>query len=107
MLRRTCVAVVVLLAAAACRADLPPGFTKTLLATVDELGSTTSLCILPDGRVITGGYYGEVSLVAVGQPVIHLLQLGDVWAEGDHGLLGLCIDPAFASNGYLYIFYAQ
>src|SRR4051812_10409227 len=96
--------VLICLTASAALADLPPGFTRTQLAG-NETVYPTSLAVLPDLRVLVGGYAGLVSLVQQGQPTLELLQLDDCFAGDDHGLLGLTVDPAFASNGYFYIFY--
>jgi len=106
---RTCLAAI--LAAAICplaSADLHPGFTRTLIALApDEVGVPTSISPLPDGRILVGDYYGYVTLVNPGHPVVPLLQLDDVIAADDHGLLGMTIDPDFATNGWFYIFYTS
>jgi glucose/arabinose dehydrogenase len=108
MLTRVRAAVIAAAAIVPCaRADLPPGFSRTLLAPWTEVGIVTSLGVLPDGRLITGDYYGLVMLVNPGHPATTLIQLTDVVAADDHGLLGLTIDPDFANNGYFYIFYTS
>ncbi len=100
-----CALIIAAAAIAPCaRADLPPGFTRTMLAGYD-VGAPTSLAVLPDSRVIVGDYYGRVTLVAPDQPVALLFQLDDVVAADDHGLLGMTADPGFSTNGYFYIFY--
>jgi glucose/arabinose dehydrogenase len=88
-------------------ADLPPGFTRTLMAPYPDVGVPTSLGPLPDGRIIVGDYYGYVTLIDLDHTVVPLLQLTDVVAADDHGLLGMTIDPGFATNGYFYIFYTS
>jgi glucose/arabinose dehydrogenase len=93
--------------AAHAAADLPPGFTRTLIAPWTDIGVPTSLGMLPDGRIIVGDYYGLVSLVTPNQPTVTLLQLDDVVAADDHGLLGMTVDPDVADNGWFYIFYTS
>jgi glucose/arabinose dehydrogenase/PKD repeat protein len=57
-----------------------------------------------DGRVLTfapdgaGGY----------EPPTEFMDLdGDVFTEGESGLLGLALDPAFASNRHVYLFHTS
>lgn len=93
-------------------ASLPPGFTLSLF--VDGLALPTDMVFLPNGDLLVaekGGYGQEVGAASVRlihngklrqQPVVTL----GVNAEGDSGLLAMTIDPDFAANGYLYLWYA-
>ncbi|NNF05326.1 MAG: PKD domain-containing protein [Candidatus Eisenbacteria bacterium] len=62
---------------------------------------------LPDGRVLVAEKRGLVWLgdngVKLPTPVIDLQD--EVHDAGDKGLLGLAVDPAFATNGYIYLLY--
>lgn len=67
-----------------------------------------NLVFAPDGRLfLTEVSLGRVRVIDRGQlqsePVLEL----DVAREGEMGLLGLALDPGFAQNGYLYVFYAE
>jgi len=65
----------------------------------------TSIAAAPDGRLfITERTTGNIRIVKDGvlldQPFAHL----DVALTGETGLLGIALDPDFASNGYLYVY---
>ena len=59
----------------------------------------------PDGRIFVAEQGGDVRIVEDGQvrpdPFLHL----DVYNVGERGLLGLTLDPNFAANGYVYLYY--
>lgn len=84
---------------------VPTGFTiDTLLAT--GLGDCNDLCFLPDGRVLVVASAGPVVLFAnnVGT------QIGtvpSVQSGGEQGLLSIAADPAFATNGHIYVYYSS
>ncbi len=93
-------------------ATLPPGFAVNLFA--GGLALPTDMLFLPNGDLLVaekGGYEQEVGMASVRlvrngqlrpQPVVTF----GVNAEGDSGLLAIAIDPDFAANGYLYLWYA-
>ncbi len=84
--------------------SLPAGFVRTTLAS--GFSEPTSLCIAPDGRLFVGQRDGRVRVYASGQ--LQAQPLIDIPSEnggGERGLVGLCLDPQFASNGYLYAFH--
>jgi glucose/arabinose dehydrogenase/PKD repeat protein len=84
--------------------SLPAGFVRTTLAS--GFSEPTSLAIAPDGRLFVGQRDGRVRVYANGQ--LQVQPLVDVPCEnggGERGLVGLCLDPQFASNGYLYAFH--
>ena len=86
----------------------PPGFTYETL--VDgPLQSATAMAFLPDGRLlITERETGNIRLFANGQLdpnpwATVAVHSGGSWAEA--GLLGIAVDPLFASNGHVYVFF--
>ena len=86
-------------------AVVPTGFTETEIAS--QLSSPTAMQIAPDGRIFVGQQNGVIRLIndagLVPTPV------GNVNADGsgERGLQGMAIDPNFAQNGYLYIYYTR
>jgi len=85
-------------------------FTKVVLAT--PLEEPTELAVLPDERVLFIERRGKVKLyspatnavtVAGTLPVSLKYTSGD---QAEDGLLGLAIDPRFATNGYVYLYYS-
>ncbi len=85
------------------RADLPQGFTRT--AVWINNGGVSAIAPLPDGRVLASALFGYISLVREGQAPILLHIIPDVVTTDEHGVLGLCIDPAFDKNGFFYVLY--
>ena len=73
----------------------------------------TAFEYLPDGRMLITEFQGRVLLVRPGEnvvaanPVLVLPNIfnEDVTAGGERGLVNVVADPAFASNGYIYLFY--
>lgn len=62
---------------------------------------------LPDGRVLVAEKSGVVRIVRDGQLLPDAFldlrsRVNDYW---DRGLLGIAVDPAFAENGFVYLFY--
>src|SRR5258705_855534 len=73
---------------------------------VNGLEIPWSLSFAPDGRLFVPERPGRVRIVDVARGTSDLaLTLDDVFAEGEAGLLGLVLDPAFASNRLLYVYY--
>ena len=65
-----------------------------------------SFAFAPDGRLFVTERPGRVRIVDVTRGTSDVaLTLEDVFAEGEAGLLGLALDPAFAANRLLYLYY--
>ena len=65
------------------------------------------MAFLPDGRILIAEKNGVVRIVKNGAllptPFIDIHnRVNDYW---DHGLLGIAVDPNFATNGYVYLLY--
>jgi len=85
--------------------QVPPGFTLTELAS--GLSRPANLLALPDGRLLIGEQQtGQIkvfksgSVLSTPYAIISPLYTGN----NESGLLGLCLDPDFSSNGYVYAF---
>lgn len=72
-----------------------------------------ALAFLPDGRLLVTERAGRLRLIAPGADGQLRLQpepvagLPPVLARGQAGLFDLLLDPAYASNGWLYLSFAQ
>jgi len=74
---------------------------------VNNLEIPWSFVFAPDGRLFVTERPGRVQIVDVARQTSQLaLTLDDVFAEGEGGLLGLALDPSFASNGLVYLYYS-
>ena len=72
---------------------------------VQNLSAPTDFDWLPDGRMLILEKGGTVRIV-VGEAVTPALNwTANVDAGGEKGLLGVCVDPAFGSNGFVYLYY--
>lgn len=65
-----------------------------------------SLSFAPDGRLFVTERPGRVRIVTPGGSSELALTVDDVWANGEAGLLGLALDPQFAQNRFVYIYYS-
>ena len=99
-------AIAVVLASHA-RATPEPGYTEDVVVT--GLNLPTALAFLPDGRMLItekGGFGGAANarlLVSSGGTASLLVGI-PVCTASEMGLLGVAIDPSFASNGFIYLY---
>src|SRR5262245_59425062 len=96
------------LASAAGAQVVPTGFVVETLVMTSGLASPNDCCFLPDGRCLVVGARGAVWVYA--GPSVGLAQIGTVPAveyTGERGLLSIAADPAFAANGYVYVWYSS
>ncbi|QSQ25795.1 PQQ-dependent sugar dehydrogenase [Pyxidicoccus parkwayensis] len=87
------------------RGLLPTSFTMEVVAS--GLAYPTGFAALPDGRILIAEKGGVVRLLKNGvlQPTPFIDLQARVNAHHDRGLLGLAVDPAFSSNGFVYLLY--
>jgi glucose/arabinose dehydrogenase len=76
------------------------GFTDTQV--VGSLSTPTAIAFLPDGRLLVAEKGGALKLVTSG--VASTLVNIPVCSTSEMGLLGIAIDPQFASNGFVYLY---
>ena len=95
----------VILSASPAGATVPAGFADELVATV---GAPTALDFTPDGRQLITTQGGTVRVVANGSllatPAVNLAS--KICTNSERGLLGVAVDPAFTSNGYVFLYYS-
>jgi glucose/arabinose dehydrogenase len=84
-------------------ANVPAGFTETVLA--GSLTSPTTLDIAPDGRIWVAYQDGRIEVIEEGTPGTILAYQLDCDGSAEHGLQGIELDPDFATNGYIYVYY--
>ena len=94
------------LAAPAAQAALPPNFFDELVTTV---GSPTGLAFTPDGRMLITRQTGSLRVfdgTLLPTPAI-TFSSSAICTNYERGLLGVAVDPAFASNNFIYLFYTH
>jgi len=83
--------------------NLPPGFLLTQLP--DQLDVPTAMVVAPDGRLFVCQKTGALRIfrndILLPTPFVTL----DVDTQDEHGLDGVALDPHFADNGYVYVYY--
>jgi uncharacterized repeat protein (TIGR02543 family) len=87
------------------RAVVPAGFSDTLI--VDNVGGPTALAFTPDGRLLITTQGGSLriwngSLLAT--PAL-TFPTTSICTNSERGLLGVEVDPDFATNRRIYLFY--
>jgi glucose/arabinose dehydrogenase/PKD repeat protein len=85
----------------------PAGFQNEIV--LSNLSEPTGAAFTPDGRLLVIERAGTIRVAQPGATQVDpapLLQLTNInITGGERGLVGLALDPAFASNGYYYVFY--
>ena len=101
----------------ACSPEPAPGGDGEILATqdgvrfrVDVLATNLqipwSMAFAPDGRLFVTERHGRVRILNLASGGSELaLTLEDVFAQGEAGALGLALDPGFAQNRFVYLYY--
>ena len=83
--------------------NLPPGFVQTRLR--DNPVVPTAMVVAPDGRLFVCQRAGALLIykhdILLPTPFVTL----DVDSTDEHGLDGVALDPHFAVNGYVYVYY--
>ena len=87
-------------------AELPPGFSETEIA----IGlNPTTMTFAPDGRLFLCEKQGLVRVIdgdkLLDLPFLDISGKVDAWNE--RGLLSICFDPKFLSNGWIYVYYTH
>ena len=74
---------------------------------VTNLEVPWSLAFAPDGRLFVTERPGRVRIIDIAGGTSELaLTLDDTFAQGEAGVLGLALDPAFASSRFVYVYYS-
>ena len=104
---RRCVpafALAAILAASAAGAAVPAGFQDILVQ--GSLAGPTALAFTPDGRLLITRQAGVLRVYAGGALLpTPALTLTGACTSSERGLLGVAVDPDFASNTFVYLYY--
>jgi len=103
LLLATAAATLLGLASPALAANLPPKFTETAVAST--LSEPTAMTFTPDGRLLICEQRGDLRIAKNGMLLPFPVVSVEVQRSGERGLLGVAVDPAFASNGFFYLYY--
>jgi glucose/arabinose dehydrogenase len=81
----------------------PAGFSQTLVA--EGITGPTVVTPTPDGRLFVCQQNGTMRVVKNGTLLPTPFLTVTVDPSGERGLIGLTVDPNFATNQYLYVYY--
>ena len=86
---------------------LPQGFTQTHVVDSPQLDIPHDMQFAPDGRLFVALQNGIVRIVNPADGTIStFLDISNkVYYQNSMGLLGITLDPQFATNRYVYLFY--
>lgn len=98
------VALLATVGGAARAGTLPEGFEESLV--VDGLDTPTAMAFAPDDRIFVAQKGGRVRIVADGVLRPNPFLTVAVSTGFEHGLGGIVLDPAFADNRHLYVYYS-
>ncbi|MGH7426665.1 MAG: PQQ-dependent sugar dehydrogenase, partial [Candidatus Methylomirabilales bacterium] len=82
---------------------LPDSFAASEV--VRGLDRPTLMSFAPDGRLFVSEQDGRLRVVRDGVLLPEPFLSVTVDSRGEHGLLGVALDPSVAANGYVYVFY--
>jgi glucose/arabinose dehydrogenase/PKD repeat protein len=84
--------------------SLPLGFTDQLVALIP---SPTGLAATPDGRILVTSQFGRLRVIKNGQLLVTpALDISyKVCSNSERGLQSVAVDPSFATNHFIYLFY--
>lgn len=83
--------------------DVPASFSLSKLLT--SLTGATALAIAPDGRLFVCEQSGTLRIVKNGALLTTPFTTITVDDDGERGLIGVALDPGFAANHYVYVYY--
>jgi cytochrome c len=87
-----------------CGATVLANYEKVTLN--DEPGEPMSLAVLPDGRVLHNTRGGQVRLYDPATGASPVITTVPVYSHDEDGLQTLSVDPDFATNRWVYLYYA-
>ena len=102
----TIVVSISVLAGSVFAATVPPGFTDALVAS--GLTWPTALAVANDGRVFVTEQSGTLRVIKNGALLPTPFMTMTVKGQGgsnEEGLVGITLDPSFATNNFLYVYY--
>ena len=82
----------------------PAGFTRND-AWITSLSSATAMAQAPDGRWFVAQQGGALRVVKGSTLLATPFMTLNVDSTGERGLIGVALDPGFATNGYIYVYY--
>lgn len=83
--------------------DVPANFIDSQVGA--GLVTPTAMELTPDGRVLVAEQGGTLRVIKDGALLTTPFLILPVDATGERGLIGVTVDPSFATNGFVYVYY--
>jgi glucose/arabinose dehydrogenase/PKD repeat protein len=85
----------------------PSGFTVETVPGLDGVDDPTAFAFLPDGGIFVTTKAGRLLLKPAGSTTRQTVfdRASSICTNSERGLLGVAVDPAFASNRSIYVYY--
>ncbi|WP_236676234.1 PQQ-dependent sugar dehydrogenase [Chryseolinea lacunae] len=81
----------------------PSGFSRVQVAS--GIGSPTVMAFAPDGRIFVAQQNGALRVIKNGALLTTPFVQVSVNSSGERGLIGIALDPNFATNQFIYLYY--
>ncbi|HEX6226657.1 MAG TPA: PQQ-dependent sugar dehydrogenase [Chryseolinea sp.] len=81
----------------------PADFARVLVT--NGLLNPTAMAFAPDGRIFVAEQAGKLRVIKNNALVPTAFMQLSVNSSGERGLIGIALDPDFATNNYLYVYY--
>jgi glucose/arabinose dehydrogenase len=81
----------------------PTGFSQVQVA--GGINDPTVMAFTPDGRILVAEQSGALRVIKNGTLLSTPFVKLNVNSSGERGLIGIAVDPNFASNQYIYLYY--
>lgn len=82
---------------------LPPNFSRVQVG--GTINNPTVMAFAPDGRIFVAEQGGILRVIKNGVQLATPFITLTVNATGERGLIGIALDPEFATNNYIYLYY--
>ena len=82
----------------------PTRFTKTVIAS--ELTEPMELDIFPNGKIMFIERRGNIKLFDPATGLINIVYKMPVYSKEEDGLMGFAVDPHYADNHWIYLYYS-
>jgi len=82
-------------------ATVPANFSDTLVA---GIVAPTAIAFTPDGRMLVSSQGGVLRVVSGGGTTVALNLSASTCSDVERGLLGIAVDPSFASNHFIFLY---
>lgn len=85
---------------------IPPQdrFVRTVIAS--NLNEPTEMAVFPDGKVMVVERRGAIKLYDPEKDTMEVITYLPVYSENESGLMGVQLDPDWANNQWVYLFYS-